>query len=255
MTIRTEIDTKRQVGTITIDRPEKRNALSAEMLGSLQDAFETMPNADVRVLVVEGTDGIFTAGADIEEFERRVDDPRAEAAYVDTIHQTYEAVERCPIPVVAKVSGPAVGAGCEIALAADLRVASTDASLVLSEIDIAIVPPFERISQYLGKARVRELCFTGEPLEASEDAADRVFNRIVPPAELDPATADLVDTVAAKSPHALTATKQAFGHAESVSKPQSIAYRKRLEYECFDHPDFRESIRAFGEGRSPSYRN
>lgn len=256
MAIHTEIDSERRVGTITIHRPEKRNALSRTMLDELRDAFETLPDADadVRVLVIEGTDGIFSGGADITEFQRRVGDPRAEAAYVEEIHETYEAIEDCPLPVVAKIAGPAVGAGCEIALAADLRVASTDASLALGEIDIGLVPPFERFLQYLGKARVRELCFTGEPLTADEDAAGRVFNRIVPAAELASATASLVDSLAEKSPQALSATKQALRHGESVSKDESIAYRKQLEYKCFDHPHFEESIDAFVEGREPSYR-
>lgn len=256
MPIRTEIDSDRRVGTVTIDRPEKRNALSRTMLTELQDAFGTLPDADadVRVLVVEGTDGILSAGADIAEFERRVGDPRAEAAYLEEIHETYEAVDDCPLPVVAKISGPAVGAGCEIALAADLRVASTDASLALSEIDVGMIPPFERFLQHLGKTRVRELCFTGEPLTADEEAARRVFNRIVSPDVLDATTADLVDTLAAKSPHALSATKRALRHAESVSKDESIAFRKQLEYECFDHPHFEESIDAFIEDRQPSYR-
>ena len=194
MPIHTEIDSERRVGTVTIDRPDKRNALSRAMLAELRDAFETLPDAeaDVRVLVVEGTDGIFSAGADIGEFQRRAGDPSAAAAYVEEIHRTYEAVEGCPLPVVAKIPGPAIGAGCEIALAADLRVAS--------------------------------------------------------------ATAALVDTLAAKSPQALSATKRALRHAESVSKDESIAYRKQVEYECFDHPHFAESINAFVEGREPSYR-
>ena len=256
MPIHTEIDSERRVGTVTIDRPDKRNALSRAMLAELRDAFEALPDADadVRVLVVEGTDGIFSAGADIGEFQRRAGDPSAAAAYVEEIHQTYEAIEDCPLPVVAKLPGPAVGAGCEIALAADLRVASADASLALGEIDIGLVPPFERFLQYLGKARVRELCFTGEPLTADEEAARRVFNRIVPAGELASATAALVDTLAAKSPQALSATKRALRHAESVSKDESIAYRKQVEYECFDHPHFAESIDAFVEGREPSYR-
>lgn len=256
MPIHTEIDSDRRMGTVTIDRPGKRNALSRAMLAELREAFETLPDADgdVRVLVVEGTDGIFSAGADIEEFKRRAGDPRAETAYVDEIHETYEAVEDCPLPVVAKIPGPAVGAGCEIALAADLRVASTNASLALGEIDIGLVPPFERFMQYLGKARVRELCFTGEPLTADEEAARAVFNRIVPAAKLESATAALVDTLAEKSPQALSTTKRALRHAESTSKDGSIAYRKQLEYACFDHPDFEESIDAFVDGREPSYR-
>jgi enoyl-CoA hydratase/carnithine racemase len=254
MPIRTETDSERRVATVTIDRPEKQNALSRTMLGGLRDTFLALPDEDVRVVVVEGVDGVFSAGADIAEFERRASDPRAAAAYVEEIHDTYEAVEDCPLPVVAKVSGPAVGAGCELVLAADLRVASTAASLALGEIDIALVPPFERIGQYLGKARVRELCLTGEPLTADEEAARSVFNRIVPPERLDTATAEFVDALAGKSPHALEATKRALRHGESVSKAESIAYRKRLEYECFDHPHFQESIEAFTEGREPAYR-
>jgi enoyl-CoA hydratase/carnithine racemase len=254
MPIRTEIDTERRVATVTIDRPEKQNALSRTMLGELRETFHALPEQDVRVVVIEGADGVFSAGADIAEFERRVSDPRAEAAYVEEIHDTYDAVEECPLPVVAKVPGPAVGAGCELVLAADLRVASTEASLALGEIDIALVPPFERLGQYLGKARVRELCFTGEPLAANEAAAQRVFNRIVSSEQLDATTTDLVEDLAGKSPHALEKTKQALRHAESVPKAESIAYRKRLEYECFDHPHFRESIEAFTEGREPTYR-
>lgn len=242
------------VATVTIDRPEKRNALSVEMLAELVAAFEDLPGRDgVRVMVVRGTDDVFSAGADIEEFADRVEDPQAEAAFVEAIHDVYEAVERCPIPVIAALPGPAVGAGVEIALAADLRVATTDAHLAFSEIDIAIVPPFERVSQYLGRGTVRELCLTGRQLSAETAAESGVFNRLVDPDDLDEAVGDLADTIAAKSPHAIRRTKEALRFAESATKAETIEYRKRLEYECYDHPDFAESVRAFSEGLNPDF--
>lgn len=254
MSIETEVSPDEGVATVRIDRPEKRNALSMPMLRDIREAFEELPSRDgVRVLVVTGVEDVFSAGADIREFAKRVDDPTAEAAFVESIHGVYEAVESCPIPVIAAVNGQAVGAGCEIALASDLRVATRDASLLISEIDLAIVPPFERLSEYLGRARVRELCLTGRPLPATEADAAGVFNEVVARDEFDDAVDGIVTTLASKSPHALRRTKEAFKFAETATKDQAIDYRKRLEYECYDHPDFEESVEAFVEGDSPDF--
>jgi len=254
MTIRVERNAETGIATVHVDRPEKRNALSNEMLTDMETAFEELPAEDgVRIVVLRGSDDVFSAGADVGEFAERVDDPRAEAAFVNAIHDVYEAVESCPVPVIAVLEGPAVDAGTEIALAADLRVATPGASIALTEIDIAIVPPFERLSQYLGRGRVRELCLIGRPLDAESAAEAGVFNRLVNPEDLDRTVANLAETIAEKSPHAIRRTKEALRFGETATKAATIEYRKQLEYECYDHSDFAESVRAFAEGRKPDF--
>jgi enoyl-CoA hydratase/carnithine racemase len=254
MTIRIERNAETGTATIHVDRPEKRNALSREMLTDLKTAFKNLPTEDgVRVLILRGADDVFSAGADIEEFAARVDDPRAEAAFVDVIHEVYEAVEHCPVPVIAALEGPAVGAGTEIALAADLRVATPSASIALTEINIAMIPPFERLTQYMSRGTVRELCLTGRPLDAQAAADAGVFNRLVDPADLDRTILDLAETIAEKSPHAIRRTKEALRYGETATKAATIEYRKRLEYECYDHPDFAKSVRAFSDGNRPDF--
>ncbi|MFC6989697.1 enoyl-CoA hydratase/isomerase family protein [Haloplanus sp. GCM10025708] len=254
MTVAVDVRPDAHRATITFDRPEVKNAMSMAMVEEVRDVVrETAARDAVRVVVLTGSGDTFCAGADFEEFGARADDPAAELEYIRTTDEVKRAIETCEVPVVAKLNGAAVGLGAEIALASDIRVACHDASLTLGEINVALVPPFERLSKNLSDALVRELCFTGNDLAASKAFEADVYNRLVDRAELDAATEEIVDPIAEKSPHALEQTKRAFKASEGKSLDESNEFRYLLDYQCFDHPDFRESIDAISEGREPDY--
>lgn len=254
MPIEVSRNSELKTATITFSNPSKRNAMSVDMQHSLYDKLDELEDDDdIRAIILTGEGDIFTAGADIDEFLARADDPAAELDFANNSKRIYEKIETCSVPVIAKINGPAVGLGAEISLASDLRVAATTAKLIFGEINLAIVPPFERLARNVSDALLREICFTGRPLTAEEAEEADVFNRVVEPKNLDEATEALVSDITEISPHALAQTKEAMQYADGKSIYESIEYRFSLHYQCFNHPDFQESIEAFKEDREPEY--
>ncbi len=254
MAVTTAVHPTDRYAQLTIDRPEAKNALSSEVLADVLGALdEVEARDDVRAVVVTGAGEVFSAGADVHEFGRHTDDPDALAAYLQSFKEVYDRVEAFPLPVIAALNGPAHGGGSELAMCCDLRVAATNAELKLSEITMALTPPFERLSRHLSDGRVRELCYTGNALSAEEGTEAGVFVDAVDPESLESRTADLVADIVDKSPHALARTKEALRYSDGKSTSESIEHRYALNYQCFSHEDFEESVTAFAEGREPDY--
>lgn len=254
MAVETTIHEDDRYAQLTIDRPGAKNALSSTVLADLGDALATIEATDdVRAVVLTGAGDVFSAGADVDEFGRHAGDPSALSDYLDSFRETYECVESFPPPVVAAVNGPAHGGGCELAMSCDLRLAATDAELRLSEINMALAPPTECLKRHLAEGHVRELAYTGRPLTASEGVEAGVFVDAVSPDDLLDRTQALVADITTKSPHALRQAKASLQYSDGHSTADSIAHRYALNYQCFDHEDFAESVAAFSEGRQPDY--
>jgi enoyl-CoA hydratase/carnithine racemase len=240
--------------TVTIDRPDAGNAMSPDVIEALRDRIETVAADDaVRSIVVTGAGKTFSAGADVEVFASNVDDPDAVMAYLESFTDLYAAVEAVPVPVVGRVNGPAYGGGYELAMACDVRIASTDAELCPAEIRMGIVPPFERLVLELGEGLARELCLTGGVLEAEAVAGTDLFSRVVAPDRLDETVRDVVGRIADRSPNAVAQTKRAMVRHRADGIARSAAHRLALDEQCVRHPDFAESVTAFREGRDPDY--
>lgn len=247
-------DSAEQYATVTIDRPEAGNAMSPAVIRELEERIETVAADDsVRTVVITGTGETFSAGADVDEFAARADDPDAVIAYLESFSDLYATIEGIPVPVIGRVNGPAYGGGYELAMACDVRIASTDAKLCPAEIRMGLVPPFERLVLELGEGIARELCFTGGVLEAEAVADTGLFSRVVDPDELDAAVRDAADRIADRSPNAVAQTKRAMVHHRASEISRMSAYRHALDEQCARHPDFAESVAAFREGREPEY--
>jgi len=241
-------------GQITLNRPEKLNAITLEMIEEMSTALSEFAADDrLRAVVIEGQDGVFSAGIDYTEFMARMDDPAEASAFSNETQSMYEAVEGCPLPVVAKADGKAVGMGAMILLTADVRVVSWNTELMFGEINLGFVPPWHRIARSLSDGLVRELCFTGRALTAEEAEGTGLYNRIVEADELDDAAADLVGQITAKSRNALTRTKEGIRFSHDSAATEADRFRRGLQYQCFDHPDFEESLAAIREDREPDY--
>ncbi|MFB6170795.1 MAG: enoyl-CoA hydratase/isomerase family protein [Haloarculaceae archaeon] len=238
--------------TVTIDRPERKNSLPPSVLQRIGDEIEEVAG-DVRAVVVTGVGDVFSSGADVDEFMARTDDPEAVVDYLGHFGALYDRIESAPVPVVARVNGPAYGGGYELVMACDLRVAADTAELCPAEINMGLIPPFERLRANLSEARVRELCFTGDTLDAREAADAGVYNEVVSPEDLDAATDDLVERVVSTSPNAVAQTKRAMVDSARGGGVDVDTYRSALDVQCAGHPDFEESVTAFTEGRSPDY--
>lgn len=240
--------------TVTIDRPDVRNAMSPEIIAALEEAVvDAADEDDVRAVVVTGTGSAFSAGADIDEFASLADDPDAVLSYLRQFAALFETIESVPVPVVAAVNGPAHGGGYELALACDIRVASRSAEFCPAEIAMGIVPPFERLAANLSDGRVRELCYTGGRLDADSAARAGLVSDVVPQADLDERVGDLVAAIARRSPNAVARTKQAIVHHRRRTRGDTDRFRLALDETCVRHPDFEESVRAFRENREPDY--
>lgn len=205
-------DRRDTVAHVTLDRPEKQNALTMAGLRDLSEAFDRAER-EARVLVLHGAGDAFCAGDDIASLAELGDgtDPETLAT---RLYEALFGAEQLSIPVVAAVDGVAYGGGFELVAAADLAVATQDATFALPETRIGAYPPYAvaRIGQLCGRKRLLELLLTGEPVDADTALDWGLLNRVVPPADLDEAVATYVDAVH-ESPAPAVALAKRYVHA------------------------------------------
>jgi len=241
--------------TLTLDRPEKLNALSADLLADLGDAL-ARAEADeaVKAVVVTGAGPkAFVAGADISAFPTLSGLDGAELARSG--QHVMNRIERLPKPVVAAVNGFALGGGCELALACHLRVASEAARFGLPEVGLGLIPGYggtQRLPKVVGRGRALEMILTGEPVTAQRAYEIGLVNRVVPAADLLDAATSLAQTMATRSPAAL---RLALHAVLASDQPLSIGlpHEAALFGMAVATDDAREGTTAFLEKRAPSF--
>lgn len=247
-------ETRGPVGIVTINRPQVRNALNHQTIGELVDALEDFDRDDaVGCMILTGDDRAFAAGADITQMvdagavEVLDDDNFARWARLKAIHK----------PVIAAVSGYALGGGCELALMCDLVVASETALFGQPEVKIGIIPGAggtQRWTRSAGKVRAMEAVLIGEPVRAVDAERMGLVNRIVPAgAQLDEALR-LANLIAARPPLAVRLGKAAINHAMEVGLEAGLDFERKLFYLLFASEDKREGMRAFLEKRPGRFR-
>ncbi len=242
------------VATVTLNRPDKRNAMNAALLAGLSDCFEALDRrADVRVVVLRGAGPVFCAGMDLSEMERRggAADPEADVVAV------LRRIERSRHPTIAMVHGDAIAGGCELALHCDLRVAADVARFGMPLARIGLVVPFplgQKIVEIVGPAHARQLLLTGRPIDARRAREIGMVHEVVPAADLERATGDLARTVADNAPLSLAAMKTVILRA--------LEARERIPHDDLDElarrarqsADASEGRRAMLEKRKPEFR-
>ena len=245
------------IAWITLNRPEKHNALSGELLGELDQAFIALRSSEtVRVVVLTGSgEKAFAAGADIQGMRER-SPGEAEAASLHA-QGIFDRIEAFPRPVVASIQGWALGGGLELALACHLRIASTTARLGCPEVGLGILPGYggtQRLPRLVGRGRALHLMLTGEPVAAQEALDLGLVTRICPPSELPAETRRLALTLASRAPLALQAVLRAV--QEGLQQP--LAEGLRLEAGLFGSLegtlDRQEGLAAFMEKRPPVFK-
>ncbi|TMC30126.1 MAG: enoyl-CoA hydratase [Chloroflexi bacterium] len=237
------------VGIVTINRPQVRNALNHQTIGELVEALETFDRDDaVRCMLLTGDDQAFAAGADISQM--------ADAGAVEVLDDDnfarwarFKAIRK---PVIAAVSGYALGGGCELALMCDLVVASETALFGQPEVKIGIIPGAggtQRWTRSAGKVRAMEAVLIGEPVRAVDAERMGLINRVVAAgAQLDEALR-LANLIAARPPLAVRLAKEAVNHAMEVGLDAGLDFERKLFYLLFATEDKREGMRAFLEKR------
>jgi enoyl-CoA hydratase/carnithine racemase len=246
-----KLETRDRVAIAWLDHPPA-NGLSPDTVDALRRAWEALDGSGVRVLVIASANArLFCAGADIKAFTGM--DEASGRDYVAGTHALLRAFERSPIVTIAAVNGLALGGGCELAMACDLRVAAASARFGQPEIKLGIIPGFggtQRLARLVGSAKALELNLVGEPLGASDAAALGLVNRVVPDDELLGAALALAETLAAQAPLAVAAIKRVSANADLDA---GIAAEQAAFAEVFQTADAREGIAAFLEKRPPAF--
>ena len=243
------------VTTLTLNRPAQFNALSGELLASLEAALATVAaDASVRVLVIAGAGRAFCAGHDLKELLGHSNE-----AFIGGLFQRCSAVmlaiQRLPQPVIAKVHGIATAAGCQIVAACDLAIAAEDARFATSGINLGLfcATPGVPVSRNVARKRAFEMLFTGEFIDAATALDWGLVNRVVAADRLDAETASLAQALLAKPGDVVAAGKKLF--YEQLERPLEDAYA--LASACITRnmlgPDAREGVRAFIEKRKPRW--
>ncbi|PSQ02833.1 enoyl-CoA hydratase [Halobacteriales archaeon QS_5_70_17] len=247
------LDRDGDVATITVDRPDAMNALNTEVLEALLEALEEAADAQVLVLTGAG-DRAFVGGADIAYMSEL---SVAEAQdYAELGHRVTDAVESFPGPVIAAINGYAFGGGCELALASDLRVASQNAVIGQTEVDLGIVPGWggtQRLSRIVGDATARRMVFFGERVDAEDAQRLGLVGKVVAQSELDGHVAEMAEDLAEKPAFALRSAKEALNQVHESHLSAGLAYERRLWSGLFGTHDQREGMEAFVENRDPDF--
>jgi enoyl-CoA hydratase/carnithine racemase len=239
------------VRTVTLNRPEKRNALDAELLAGLLQAFKTPPSPEERVLVVRAAGTVFCAGLDLRE--RVTGGPIAGESPIEAV---LHAIENYPLPVVAVVQGDAIAGGNELALHCDFVVASTAASFGMSLAQIGLAPTWflaKKLLEVAGPVAAREILLLGDPLPAARMAALGVIARAVPPPELEDAALAIISRLAANAPRSLRAMKALLVREMAFRDGIAHADVDALVDAARTSADAREGIAARLEKRPPRF--
>jgi enoyl-CoA hydratase/carnithine racemase len=248
-----ETSVEGNVALLRLNRPEARNALSPELMAEIAAELERLdPDPEVRCVVIAGSDKVFAAGADIRAMSER--------SFAETLSHPaagfWKRLAMARTPLVAAVSGWALGGGCELALACDMIVASETAVFGQPEINLGIIPGgggSQRLTRVLGKQRAMELVLTGRRVDAAEAAEIGIVNRVAPAGGWLEAAIELAGDVAKQAPIAARLAKQAVIAAEETTASAGLDEERRLYELAMATEDRVEGMRAFLEKREPRF--
>jgi enoyl-CoA hydratase len=250
------VERQDRVAFITINRPEKRNALTIKTREEGAAALEELAEDDsVRVVIFTGAgDKAFIAGADISEFAGRTSIMQRSVMLGRSL---FTAIDSFPKPIIAMINGYCLGGGNELAMACDLRIASETASFGQPEINLGIIPGgggTQRLTRLVGEGKAMELILTGEIIDARTAALLGLVNMVVPLEELRAKTLEIANRIADKSPIALRMAKEAVKLASRSNLDEGLRREIDLFALCFSSEDKDEGVSAFLEKRKPEFK-
>ena len=242
------------IAVLSIERPERRNALNLEVKGLLADGIEALADDDkVQVIVLTGSGGYFVAGTDLAEMVGMTADDHRRLK----TERVFQALRQCPKPVIAAVEGYALGGGCELALCCDLIVAGTSARFGQPEIRVGIMPGAggtQKLTRIMGPYRAMKLILTGEAVAAPEALQLGMVSEVVPDGTALERALALAQTIASMPPLAVRAIKEVVQAGQNLPLEGALALERKAFQLLFDTKDQKEGMRAFLEKRKPAYR-
>ncbi len=247
------------VATVTLNRPDKLNALTVEMVGELAEALTTLGRAEaVRAIVITGAGRAFCSGADVGLLRSLIErgDEATGRKLVDSLRAVAHAIREAPQPVLAAVGGVAAGGGANLALACDLRLAADSAQIGQVFMRIGLHPDFGGtyyLPRLVGASRALELFLGAELIGAEEAGRLGIFNRVVPAERLAQEAAAWARQIAAAPPLAVRLAKQAVYRSERATLDEMLDYELEAQIACFRSADGKEGLAAFFEKRSPHF--
>ncbi len=252
-----KLEEEKGLGILYIDRQEALNALNIEVLRELREVLRQVEaRDDIRVLILTGAgERAFVAGADIKEMLPLT--PLETREFASLGHEVTRLLERMEKPVIAAINGYALGGGCELALACDVRIASEKARIGLPEVGLGIFPGFggtQRLTRLLGRGRASELIFTGDPVEAKEAERIGLVNRVVPPERLLEKAKAMGRKLIQRGPLALRLAKNAIHQSQETGLSSGLAYEVEAFSLVHSTEDKVEGLKAFTEKREPTFR-
>ena len=243
--------------TITINRPDKMNALNKDVINDLSNAMdEVYNNADIKTVIITGAgEKAFVAGADISEFLTL---GKTEGAALAKRGQdmVFNKIENCPKPVIAAVNGFALGGGCELAMACHFRVASANAKFGQPEVNLGLIPGYggtQRLTQLIGKGKAMELMMTADMIGADEAKALGLVNHVFTTEELLPKAKEILQKIQTKAP---VAVAMVIACVNDAAKGDFRGFDNEIERfgDCFTTEDMKEGTNAFTEKRKPAFK-
>jgi enoyl-CoA hydratase len=245
--------TEDQVGIVTLNRPQVLNALSHELMGELVQALEEFDrDENVRAIVLTGSERAFAAGADIKEMS----DETSISIMLKDQFATWDKVKNVRKPIIAAVSGFALGGGCELAMTCDMIVASESAQFGQPEINIGVIPGAggtQRLTRCVGKYKAMEMILTGKPITAREALEAGLVNKVVPVEVFLEEAKNLAKEIAKRPPLAVQMAKEAVLKTFDVPITEGLNFERKNFYALFSSEDQKEGMKAFLEKRAASF--
>lgn len=249
------------VAWITLNRPERLNALTFEVYRELTGTFAALRDEDdARVVVLTGAGRAFCSGGDVRDIIGELQGRDAEGL-LEFTRMTCELVRNIRAlrkPVIASLNGTTAGAGACIALASDLRIASEEARIAFLFVKVGLsgadMGAAHLLPRYVGLAKATELLYTGDFMSAQEALAHGLYNRVVPAAELERETRSLAERLASGPSFALAMTKEMLNRELDVGLDTALEWEAQAQAVCMQHPDYEEAYRAFIEKREPRFK-
>lgn len=250
------VSTEDSVGVVQLNRPDALNALSNKLIAELGQALDTLEADDkIGAIVIKGNEKAFAAGADIKEMK----DKSFVGAYLeDFITNGWERVSQCRKPIIAAVTGFALGGGNEVAMMCDVIIAGESAKFGQPEITLGIIPGAggtQRLTRAVGKAKAMELILTGRMMDAIEAERAGLVSRVVPDEDVEAEAMKVAGKIAKMSRPSVLMAKEAVNAAYETTLAQGVKFERRLFHATFATDDQAEGMAAFADKRKPDFKN